>query len=165
MRAERDRRDDEVREYFAARAQAMRRTAYVVVRDWHTAEDMVQLTFLQLYTHWPRIRRETVDGYARRTLVNQCLSHLRKHRREHPTDVMPDGHSVDPMPGLDTARTLAVLPPQQRAIVALRFLDDLPVAEVAAALGIAEGTVKSQTSRALATLRRHVPHLELEETR
>ena len=165
MRAERDRRDDEVREYFAARAQTMRRTAYVVVRDWHTAEDMVQLTFVQLYTHWPRIRRETVDGYARRTLVNQCLSHLRKHRREHPTDVMPDGHSVDTMPGLDTVRTLAVLPPQQRAIVALRFLDDLPVAEVAAALGIAEGTVKSQTARALATLRKHVPHLELEETR
>jgi len=165
VRAERDRRDDEVREYFAARAQSMRRTAYVVVRDWHTAEDMVQLTFLQLYTHWPRIRRETVDGYARRTLVNQCLSHLRKHRRENPTDVMPDGHSVDPVPGLDTARTLAVLPPQQRAIVALRFLDDLPVAEVAAALGIAEGTVKSQTSRALASLRKHVPHLELEETR
>jgi RNA polymerase sigma-70 factor (sigma-E family) len=158
-----------VREYFAARAQGMRRTAYVVIRDWHTAEDMVQATFVQLYMHWPRIRQETVDAFARRTLVNQCLSHLRKNKRERLTDTPPDRSSTEAHPagpdGLDVARTLAVLPPQQRAVVALRFLDDLSVAETAAVLGIAEGTVKSQTSRALATLREHLPHLELEEMR
>ncbi len=154
-----------MREYFAARAPALRRTAFLVVRDWHTAEDMVQATFVQLYTHWPRIRQETVDAFARRTLVNQCLSHLRKNRRERLTDAPPDRGSSDPAPSFDIARTLAVLPPQQRAIVALRFLDDLSVIETATALGVAEGTVKSQTSRALATLRTHLPALELEETR
>jgi len=158
-----------VREYFAARAQAMRRTAYLVVRDWHTAEDMVQVTFVQLYTHWPRIRQETVDAFARRTLVNQCLSHLRKHKREQLTEAPPErfgteAHSTG-RDVLDLDHTLALLPPQQRAVVALRFLDDLSVAETAAVLGVAEGTVKSQTSRALTTLRRHLPHLELEETR
>lgn len=156
-----------MRQYFAARAQGMRRTAYLVVRDWHTAEDMVQATFVQLYTHWPRIRQETVDAFARRTLVNQCLSHLRKNKRERLTDAPPEhaGAAPEGGHGLDVARTLAVLAPQQRAIVALRFLDDLSVTETAAILGVAEGTVKSQTSRALATLRHHVPDLHLEETR
>jgi RNA polymerase sigma-70 factor (sigma-E family) len=160
-----DTREDELREYFAARAPGMRRTAYLVVRDWHTADDMVQVTFVKLYAHWGRIRSEGLDAYARRTLVNHCLSHLRKHRREQLTATPPDRAATAPASSLDAGRTLAVLPPQQRAIVALRFLDDLSVADVAAALGIAEGTVKSQTSRALATLRQHVPDLELEETR
>jgi RNA polymerase sigma-70 factor (sigma-E family) len=157
-------RDDELRDYFAARAAPMRRTAYLVVRDWHTAEDMVQATFVQLYRHWSRVRRESVDAYARRVLVNQCLSHLRRHRRELLTDAPPDHADRDLAPGLDLPVTLAVLPAQQRAIVALRFLDDVSVADTALALGLAEGTVKSQTSRALATLRRHVPDLALEET-
>ena len=161
----RDAREVAVEEYFSARAAPMRRTAYLVVRDWHTAEDMVQACFIQLYTHWPRIRTETVDAFARRTLVNLCLSHLRKNRRERLTGEPPEGVSLDAPGGLDLHRTLAVLPPHQRAIVALRFLDDLSVAEVAHVMGIAEGTVKSQTSRALATLRTHLPTLALEETR
>jgi RNA polymerase sigma factor (sigma-70 family) len=143
----------------------MRRTAYLVVRDWHTAEDMVQACFLQLYKHWPRIRTETVDAFARRTLVNLCLSHLRKNRKERLTDQPPERGSLDRPGDHDAARTLAVLPPQQRAIVALRFLDDLSVLEVAEVMGVAEGTVKSQTARALATLRTHLPELDLEETR
>ena len=158
-------RDDELRDYFAARATGMRRTAYLVVRDWHTAEDMVQATFVQLYRHWSRIRSDSLDAYARRVLVNQCLSQLRRHRREQLTDAPPEHPGHEHVPGLDVAVTLAVLPPQQRAIVALRFLDDLSVADTAQALGVAEGTVKSQTSRALATLRRHVPTLALEETK
>jgi RNA polymerase sigma-70 factor (sigma-E family) len=161
----RDVREAAVAEYFSARAAGMRRTAYLVVRDWHTAEDMVQACFIQLYKHWPRIRTETVDAFARRTLVNLCLSHLRKNRKERLTGEPPERGSLDRPGDHDTARTLAVLPPQQRAIVALRFLDDLSVTEVAAVMGVAEGTVKSQTARALATLRTHLPELDLEETR
>ena len=165
MGRRRDEREAAVEEYFSARAAGMRRTAYLVVRDWHIAEDMVQACFIQLYTHWPRIRTETVDAFARRTLVNLCLSHLRKNRKERLTGAPPEGSAHDAAGDLDVHRTLAVLPPHQRAIVALRFLDDLSVAEVAHVMGVAEGTVKSQTARALATLRKHVPDLALEETR
>jgi RNA polymerase sigma-70 factor (sigma-E family) len=157
-------RKAEVDEYFGAVAPAMRRTAYVIVRDWHAAEDLVQTTFVKLYVAWPRIRREGLDAYARRTLVNTCLSHLRKSRWEQVSDSLPDRPAVgygdrDP----DISRALEQLPPQQRAVVALRFLDDLSVAEVAGILGVAEGTVKSQTSRALAALRTQLPDLALDE--
>ena len=156
-------RERELEEYFAARAAGMRRTAYVVVRDWHVAEDMVQATFVQLYVHWPRIRQETVDAFARRALVNQCLSHLRKHRKERLAADVPDVAVSAAEAPLDLVEALSLLPDRQRAIVALRFLDDQSVAETARALDIAVGTVKSQTARALATLRRHLPDLVLTE--
>jgi len=157
-------REREFTDFYAGCAAALRRTAYVVVRDWGLAEDLVQQAATKLYVAWPRVRPETRMAYARRTVVNECLTHLRRHRPETPTDVLPD-RAVEPV---DTTPDLAVvlrrLPPRQRAIVALRFLDDLSVAEVAAALDIAEGTVKSQTSRALETLRRHLPDLVLSST-
>jgi RNA polymerase sigma-70 factor (sigma-E family) len=152
-------REAELDEYFAARAVAMRRTAYLVVPDWQTAEDMVQATFVKLYLHWPSIRLETVDADARRALVNQCLSHLRRHRRETLTDRVPEAAAPSSESRLDLTTALALLPPSQRAVVALRFLDDLSVADTAAAMGVAEGTVKSHASRALDTLRRHLPDL------
>lgn len=73
-------RAPELDDYFAARGPALRRTAYLILQDWHIAEDMVQTTFVQLYVAWPRIRND-LDAYARRTLVNACLTHLRKRRR------------------------------------------------------------------------------------
>lgn len=162
----RDRKEAELAEYFSARVAGMRRTAYLIVHDWHVAEDMVQAAFVQLYLNWARIRQDSVDAYARRVLVNQCLSHLRRHRREHLTDDVPDVSARPVDERLDVEAALALLPARQRAIVALRFLDDLSVAATAQALEVAEGTVKSQTSRALETLRRHLPELVLtEETR
>ncbi|WP_205474657.1 SigE family RNA polymerase sigma factor [Nocardioides sp. SYSU D00038] len=155
----RDRRETEFTEFFGASAPGLRRTAYLVVRDWHLAEDLTQQAMAKLYAAWGRTRPATRLPYARRIVVNECLSHLRRHRPETPTEVLPDRPGRDPEPVLDLGAALALLPPQQRAIVALRFLDDLPVAEVAHLLGIADGTVKSQTSRALTTLRRHLPSL------
>ena len=76
---------------------------------------------------------------------------------------MPDRRVAGAEPVLDIGQALALLPDRQRAIVALRFLDDLPVLEVAEVLGIAEGTVKSQTARALDTLRAHLPELVVSE--
>ena len=161
---QREQREREFTEFYAGSAAALRRTAYVVVRDWHIAEDLTQQAFAKLYVAWPRVRAETRMAYARRTVVNECLSHLRRHRPETPRRRCPSvGADADDPPDLGAA--LAALPDRQRAIVALRFLDDLSVAEVGRLLGIADGTVKSQTARALETLRRRLPHLDLEETR
>jgi len=158
------RRDEQFSEFFGARAPALRRTAYLILRDWHAAEDVTQLGMARLYVVWPRVRSETLEAYARRIVVNEALGWLRRHRRDQVTDVPPalPTTAADETP-LDVGRALDLLPVQQRAIVALRFLDDLSVAEVARVLEIAEGTVKSQTSRALATLRAHLPELVLTE--
>ena len=157
------RRDEEFSEYFAARAIPLRRTAYLIVRDWHAAEDVTQLGFARLYITWGRIRYETIDAYARKIVVNEALGWLRRHRRETVTDLIPDSEVPGGDAPLDLGQTLGLLPGQQRAIVALRFVDDLSVAETARLLDIAEGTVKSQTARALATLRSHLPELVLAE--
>jgi RNA polymerase sigma-70 factor (sigma-E family) len=154
--------DREFADFYRARGSALRRTAYVVVGDWHLAEDLTQQAMAKVYARWRRVHAETRGAYARRAVVNECLSHLRRHRPEVSTANVPDA-SYDPQPdppSTDLGAALAALPARQRAIVALRFLDDLSVREVAAVLGIAEGTVKSQTARALGTLRVHVPHLE-----
>lgn len=154
----------EFEEFFLARGPALRRIAYVVVRDWHVADDVTQSAMTKLYRAWPRIRRESLEAYARRTVVNEAISAIRRPRREWPSADVPDTPAPEITDhGLDLDRALGLLAPQQRAIVALRFLDDLSVSEVAAALGVAEGTVKSQTSRGLATLRAHLPHLVLTE--
>jgi RNA polymerase sigma-70 factor (sigma-E family) len=160
----RDRREREFTEFYAGTAAGLRRTAYVVVSDWHVAEDLTQQAFAKLYVAWPRVREETRLAYARRAVVNECLSHLRRRRPETPTEDVPD-RAVTAPDGPDLGAALAALPDRQRAVVALRFLDDLPVAEVGRLLGISDGTVKSQTARALATLRERLPELDLQETR
>ena len=152
-------REQEFTEFFAAHAAGLRRTAYLVVHDWHLAEDFTQQGMAKLYAVWRRTRADTRLAYARRIVVNECLSHLRRKRPETPTEEVPDAPHETRDQVLDLARALDLLPPRQRAIVALRFLDDLSVHEVAHLLDIAEGTVKSQTSRALETLRRHLPDL------
>jgi RNA polymerase sigma-70 factor (sigma-E family) len=157
-------RDQEFSEFFAARAVTLRRTAYLIVRDWHAAEDVTQLGMARLYVVWPRVRPETLEPYARKVVVNEALAWLRRHRRDLVLADPPDrAEPVVDEGALDVGRALDLLPGQQRAIVALRFLDDLSVAETARVLEIAEGTVKSQTSRALQTLRRRLPELVLEE--
>ena len=142
-------------EYFRVSAQPLRRLAYALCGDWHTAEDLVQLTFVRLYRRWPGIRDESVDAYARRVLVNAFLSHRRARRRESLMADPPEraAGGSDPAEGLALRRALADLAPRQRAAVVLRYLEDLPVAEVAELLGISEGTVKSQTARAIQSMR------------
>ncbi|HYF74663.1 MAG TPA: SigE family RNA polymerase sigma factor [Nocardioides sp.] len=165
-RAERDRAFSE---FYLAHAIGLRRTAYLVVHDWHLAEDLTQQGLAKLYAAWGRTRSDTRLAYARRIVVNECLSHLRRRRPETPTDQLPDRAQPERAGDVDLSAALALLPARQRAIVALRFLDDLPVVEVARVLGIAEGTVKSQTARALETLRSRVdvlvPATNSEESR
>lgn len=160
----------EFEDWLTAREPALQRTAYLLTGDVHTAKDLVQNTLAKMYLAWPRIsRRDHVDAYARRVLVNEHRSTWRRAatRREVATDVMPEtpAAAID-YDGLKEAvwRFVARLPPRQRAVVVLRFYEQLTEAEIAELLGISVGTVKSQSSRALAALRRHLPqHPELGE--
>jgi RNA polymerase sigma factor (sigma-70 family) len=134
------RRDEQFSQFFAARGPALRRTAYLIVRDWHAAEDVTQLGFARLYVVWPRIRQETLEPYARRIMVNEALGWIRRHRRESVAEAVPDTSAPAAADSpLDVGQALDLLPAQQRAIVALRFLDDLPVAEVRPCAGDRRG--------------------------
>jgi RNA polymerase sigma-70 factor (sigma-E family) len=141
-------------DFFHARQRGYMRTSYAILGSWAAAEDATQTTFTQLYVHWPRIRSETRDAYARRVLVNTCLAAARSRRRELAVDEVPDRPSEPASydDRLDLVDALRALPPRDRAVLALRFLDDLSVAAVAEVLRLPEGTVKSQTSRALERL-------------
>lgn len=143
-------------EYFAVQAVPLRRLAYGLCGDWHLAEDLVQATFVKLYRHWRRVRSETLDAYTRRILVNTYLSGRRSGRHEHVMADVPDRAAPlgdDPATSVDLGRALATLPSRQRALIVVRFLEDISVAETAELFGITEGAVKSQTSRGIQTLR------------
>ncbi len=148
--------DTDFAEYFAARVVKLQRLAYTLCGDWHLADELTQATFVRLYRQWKRVKSETVDAYTRRILINGYLSSRKLRQREQLMAEPPDRPSRnltgDPLP-VDIGRALACLPPRQRALVVLRYLEDVSVAEAAALMGIAEGTVKSQTSRAIQTLR------------
>jgi RNA polymerase sigma-70 factor (sigma-E family) len=153
-------RDVEFGEFLDTRAVVMRRTAYLLCGgDWHRAEDLVQTTLTKIYVAWPRLRRDgNVDAYSRKIMVRSAIDEARRahRRRESVVGELPE---VPAAPrGLDDAidvrRALTRLPAGQRAVVVLRYWEDLSVSETAEALGKSEGTVKSQAAKGLATLRR-----------
>jgi len=156
---ERAQRDAQFTDFYAARVRALRRVAFLMVHDWHAAEDVTQRALVKVYRAWPRIERAGLEAYARRAVVNEALTHATRRARDLVVAEVPDRAAPEPEQPLPLGTALELLPPQQRAVVALRFIDDLSVAETAEVLGLAEGTVKSHTSKALATLRRHVPQL------
>ena len=149
--------DADFTEFVHASWAGLYRTAYLMLGDRGLAEDLVQTSLAKVYAAWPRVRDPlAAHGYARRTMANTAASWFRKRswRNELPTETLPEAaHHPDhsDRPVLMTA--LAQLPPRQRTVVVLRYFDDLSVAETAEALGITEGTVKSQTFTALARLR------------
>jgi RNA polymerase sigma-70 factor (sigma-E family) len=148
--------ESEFVEYFSARYAQLRRLGFALSGDWHTAEDLAQATFVQLYRHWRRAHKDSVDAYARRILVNGFLSRVRNSRREDIVAELPDiamSTGAESDPDIDLGPALASLPPSQRALVVLRYLQDMSVADAAALLGVSEGTVKSQTARGVAKLR------------
>lgn len=156
-------RDAEFEQYMAARQPALLRTAYLLTGDQHSAEDLVQTSLAKLYLSWDKVqRRELVDGYVRRIMVNEHNSLWRRawKRQEFATDTIPDHTGVEDRPDHGERSALwefvQTLPRKQRAVVVLRYYEDLSEAEVADILGISVGTVKSQSSRALAALRERV---------
>jgi RNA polymerase sigma-70 factor (sigma-E family) len=153
--------EQEFAEYFAARRDAVRRTAYLMCGDWHRADDLAQTAFVALHRRWKKIRdREALDAYVRRTVVRAVIDESRRPwRRERFTDQLPDAPTTATEVG-DAVATRHVLldglrrvPPRQRAVLVLRFLEGLDVAAAAKVLKCTEGTVKSQTARGLETLR------------
>ncbi|MEY9926881.1 RNA polymerase sigma-70 factor (sigma-E family) [Catenulispora sp. GP43] len=156
--------DDEFGRLVVARSHALRRTAYLMCGDWHEAEDLVQQAFIKLHAAWGRVqRRDDIDAYLRKTLLRTCIDEKRRARwrRERPaSDDLPDTVQAPGEPDPETlsdrdalVAALRGLPPGQRAVLVLRFWEDLGVEETAQALGCSTGTVKSQTSRGLGTLR------------
>ncbi|NYI44666.1 RNA polymerase sigma-70 factor (sigma-E family) [Nocardioides aromaticivorans] len=151
---------------------ALYRTAVLLVREHALAEDLVQTALARTYSNWHRIRDVgAAHGYARRALVTQTTSWYRRRstRNERPTATLPErpaqGDTVSTVgERVDVAAALAQLSPRQRAVVVLRFYDDLSVQETADALGVAPGTVKSQTSVALTRLRTLLGDIELAAT-
>lgn len=145
--------------YFRARRDSVRRTAYLLCGDWHRADDHTQAAFVALHRHWRRIRdRDALDGWMRRTLVRLVIDESRRPwRRERSTDDVQAGRIESGADGVVTRHVLVdglrSVPPRQRAVLVLRYLEGLDVAGTAAALGCSEGTVKSQTSHGLAALR------------
>jgi RNA polymerase sigma-70 factor (sigma-E family) len=153
--------EEEFSAYYTARAGRLRSTAYLLCGDWHQAEDLTQVTFTKLYQAWMRIdRHEVLDQYARRVLLRAFLDERRRPwRRESPT--VPGAGVLDgtapEVPGPEDRELLLAalrgLPNRRRAVLVLRYWDDLSVEQVAEVLGCSSGTVKSQASRALADLR------------
>lgn len=161
----RDSRDADFSEYLAARQGSVLRTAYLLAGNRHDAEDLTQTAFAKLYLSWDKVRdRASLDAYLRRILVNEHNSLWRRgwKRREVARDHTTMDHATedaydDGSPLWDAVQTL---PRRARAVVVLRYYEQLSELETAETLGISAGTVKSQASRALATLRTRAPHLD-----
>ncbi|MEV0618389.1 SigE family RNA polymerase sigma factor [Nonomuraea sp. NPDC050404] len=144
--------------FVEARSPRLLRTAYLLCHDWAQAEDLLQTALVRAWRSWGRVG-EHPDAYVSRILVNAYLSWRRRFwRRELPTDAPPETAAPGDLIGLTDERTvlwaaLRRLPPRQRAVLVLRFFEDLSEVSVARALNCSVGTVKSQTSKALAKLR------------
>jgi RNA polymerase sigma-70 factor (sigma-E family) len=166
-RSARDTRDADFVAYLAARQPSLLRTAYLLTGNRHDAEDLVQTAFAKLYLSWDKVRDQgSMDGYLRRILVNEHNSLWRRawKRREHTADdtvlhALDRPHHDAPDDGVGAALwdVVQTLPRKARAVVVLRYYEEMSEAETAAVLGISVGTVKSQTSRALAALRERAP--------
>ncbi|GLH96650.1 SigE family RNA polymerase sigma factor [Phytohabitans aurantiacus] len=156
---------DSFRDYVHARGAALSRTALLLTSDPHLAEDLVQQTLIAVASRWERVMAGgDPDAYVRRALYHQHISWWRRWRREPvPVERLPEPAGFEPHGGLDTAiavrQALRRLTPKQRAVLVLRYFDDLTEAQTAAVLGVGVGTVKSQVRDALARLRTVAPDL------
>ena len=149
--------------WMAAKQGRLLRTAYLLTGDVHAAEDLVQTALAKLYLAWDRVAdAPSIDAYARRILVNEHTSTWRRLWRHREVVSDTSTHEVpvrgEEYDGVGAALWSAVraLPERQRAVVVLRYYEQLSEKETADALGVSLGTVKSQASRALTTLRTHL---------
>lgn len=145
--------------YVVAARPSLERSAYLLCGDWGEAEDLVQSALVKAVGPWRRIVEDPTP-YVRRIIVNDHISRWRRHRgRERAVAQVPERgvEGPDREQSLDLRRALADLAPRQRAVIVLRYYEDLTEKQTAEVLGISVGTVKSQARDALARLRRNVP--------
>ena len=145
-------------EYVSGRLSRLHRTAYLLCGDAHRAEDIVQVTLTGLYLNWKRaVRADNLDGYVHRILVRRYLDDRRLRWSRVRLGDLPDVTTADGVSRLDDRdellSALRALPKGHRAVVVLRYLNDLSVEQTAEVLGRSVGNVKSQCSRGLAALR------------
>lgn len=152
-------------EFVTARTPGLSRVAFLLTGDHHLAEDLLQVALSQVASRWPEVRNGNPEAYVRRCLVNELTS-WRRRRRYHERPVESAVDTADPtdvatsvVRRLVVGRALAQLTPRQRAVLVLRFFEDLSEADTAEIMGVSVGTVKSQTSHALARLRAAAPEL------
>ena len=153
------RHDEEFDEFMTSSWPSLYRTAVLMTGDVHLAEDLLQNAMGKVYKAWPRVSRvEHPRSYARAILANEVSSWWRKRSSsERPTELRADVSSI---PGHDDQvaqadmvwRALRALSPRQRAVLVLRYYEDLSGSEIAAVLGISEGSVKAHTHHALRAL-------------
>lgn len=154
--------EDEFREFVRARTSSLLGTAYLLTGDHGRAEDLLQSTLLKAYKHWKRVTSTgSPDAYVRRILINEQLSWWRRRRIE-PVSI-PTYHDSVAGTTADTSvdlverdrmwRALLQLPPRTRAVIVLRYREDMSEAATAELLGCSVGTVKSLCSRGLARMR------------
>jgi RNA polymerase sigma-70 factor (sigma-E family) len=146
-------KDREFEEFAVARTPQLFRSAYLLCGDRHGAEDLVQETLAKVYVKWGR-RIDNPAAYAQTALARTFLSQRRrKSSHELPYADLPDSATADPAAAIDLRLTLqevlSGLAPLDRAVLVLRYSDDLPVAEVADRLGLSQGAVKNRSKRAL----------------
>lgn len=154
--------------FVGARYAALVRSAYLIAGNHHDAEDLVQGALVKAVAVWSRIQDDP-EPYLRRIIVNDSISRWRKHRGREvvSADAWVEDAPAQPRSAeerLDLAAALALLTAKQRTVLVLRFYEDLTERQTAALMGVAVGTVKSQTRDALAALRRVAPDLSVETT-
>lgn len=154
-----DKRDaDGFEEFVAARSNALLRTACLLVADVEAGQDLLQDALERAYRRWPRVVRDGApEAYVRRVLLTLTIDRWRRRRRWLNSSLaaveLVASEPVDVELRDSVLTALRALPPRERAVVTLRYWDQLSTAETASALGCAEGTVRSLASRGLARLR------------
>lgn len=151
--------DDEFHAFVVARSSSLIRTAFLLTGDQGHAEDLLQTALLKTYRHWTRLHAPSnAEAFVRRVMITSYASWWRRRRpAERSVADVPDRLGDEPVASVGARdemwRALAALPPRMRAVLVLRYWEDLSEAETARILGCARGTVKSQASRGLERLR------------
>jgi RNA polymerase sigma-70 factor (sigma-E family) len=155
-------------EYVRARGPALVRYAFLLTADWGLAEDMVQEALAAAHSKWRRIEKmDYPDAYVKQAVTRRFLSwRRRKSNGERPAGLLPN-EAAPPAPGPSAAEgvgdrdemwtALGTLPRQQRAVLVLRYYEDLPDERIAEVLGCSQSTVRVHAGRGLATMRQHAP--------